>query len=240
MSKHLWRGNWKGHVPDGDIHQRARTIIRPTGGIVRGKFPSRKNGRMVHHEGLLELDAIYLFEASPRIIRYREQPRTIHFPDGARLRKYTPDFELQLAGGELITVEVKPTRSLRNDEVRHKFETLADHMRRSSIPFAILTEASLRTEPRLSSLRRIYHRAARTPPTNDALKRFLLKHWMRFPLSIETAVRLLQIDGIDPYSLLLAGKVCCPLDAPVSGDTILNINSEVHHEWFWISEEHGF
>lgn len=240
MSKNLWHGNWQGRVPEGDIHQRARKIVRPTGGIVRGKFPSRKNGRMVHHEGLLELDAIYLFEASPLIVRYREQPRTIHFPDGARLRKYTPDFELELAGGELITVEVKPTRSLRNDEVQHKFDCVADHMRRSSISFVILTETSIRTEPRLSSLRRIYHRAARTPPTKDALKRSLLKHGARFPLSIDTATRLLQSDGIDPYSLLLAGQVLCPLDTDVDGDTILNIITEVHHDWFWIAEEHGF
>jgi len=54
---------------------------------------------MVHHEGLLELDAIYLFETSPRVVRYREQPPTIHYADGAKLRRYTPDFELLLVTG---------------------------------------------------------------------------------------------------------------------------------------------
>lgn len=112
MPHHLWHGNWRGKIPDGDVHQRARTIIRPTGGIVRGKFPSRKNGRMVHHEGLLELDAIYLFEASPLIARFREQPITIQYPDGTRLRRYTPDFELVLATGEIVLVEIKPARRL--------------------------------------------------------------------------------------------------------------------------------
>jgi hypothetical protein len=240
MSKHIWRGKWKGLAPDGDIHQRARRIVRPTGGIVRGKFPSRKNGRMVHHEGLLERDAIYLFEASPQIIRYREQPRTMHFPDGPRLRKYTPDFELELIGGELITVEVKPSRSLQNNEVLHKFEALTDYMHRSSVPFVILTEASIRIEPRLSSLRQIYHRAARIPPTNGTLKNSLMKHWASFPLPIKTAAHLLQPDRIDPYSFLLAGELYCSLDTPVTLDTTLHITSETQHEWFWISKEHGF
>jgi len=78
MPANFWGGCWKGRVPVGDAHSRAREIISPSGGIVRGKFPSRKNSRMIHHEGLLELDAIYLFEASPNIVRYREQPTTIH------------------------------------------------------------------------------------------------------------------------------------------------------------------
>jgi len=119
MPKNLWKGMWNGCRPVGDIHQRSREVISPSGGIVRGKFPSRKNGRMVHHEGLLELEAIYLFETSPRIVRYREQPITINYPDGARLRRYTPDFELVLTTGEIVLIEVKPIRSLQHDEVRH-------------------------------------------------------------------------------------------------------------------------
>lgn len=57
MPINMWQGYWQGKAPSGIPHQRAREILRPTGGIVRGKFPSRKNGRMVQHEGLLELDA---------------------------------------------------------------------------------------------------------------------------------------------------------------------------------------
>jgi hypothetical protein len=66
---------------------------------------------MIHHEGLLELDAIYIFETSPRIVRYREQMPAIRYADGARLRRYTPDFEVVLDTGETITVEVKAART---------------------------------------------------------------------------------------------------------------------------------
>ena len=50
-------------------------------------------------EGLFELDAIYHFENSPLIAAYTEQPETVQYPDGNRLRHYTPDFELFLADG---------------------------------------------------------------------------------------------------------------------------------------------
>lgn len=240
MSQHFWRGRWAGSVLDGDHHQRAREVLRPSGGIMRGKFPSRKNGRMIHHEGLLELDAIYLFEASPLITKYREQPRLIQFPDGGRLRRYTPDFELELQSGELIIVEVKPSRSLSNEEVQHKLNCIHEHMQRNSSQFEVLTEVTIRLAPRLANLRWIYHRAARTPPTPASIERVVDRHRAGFPLAIQAAINLTQDTGIEPFSMLLAGALQCSLDGQISYDTQLNIATEANHEWFRISEKYSF
>jgi len=240
MSKNMWQGRWQGRSPAGDIHQRARNVISPSGGIVRGKFPSRKNGRMVHHEGLLELDAIYLFETSPEIIRYREQPTPIHYPDGAKLRRYTPDFELLLVTGESVTIEVKPTRFLEEEKIRHKFNRIEEYTRRSTIPFVILTEKIIRQEPRLSNLRCVYHGAARVPPTTDAAQIALNNYGGQFPASIKTARALLAEWRIEPFSLLLAGLLRCPLVTPITLDTPINISTETDNGWFWIAKEHGF
>lgn len=239
MPSNTWNGSWRGVAPDGDQHSRSRTIVRHTGGIVRGKFPSRKNGRMVHHEGLLELDAIYLFEASPRIVRYREQPPTICYPDGHRLRRYTPDFELVLQTGELIWVEVKPTRSLQSEEVRHKLDCVAAHMRRSAMPFLILTDIAIRQEPRLSNIRRLYHHAARVPPTLAAVKVAVERYCDCFPMSLTKATALFSECGLDPFSVLLAGQAQCSLEHPISPETQLQI-TEASHGWFWIAQEFGF
>lgn len=94
MTSLVWKGTWHGLARAWPAPPTCRTILRHTGGIVGSKFPSRKTGRMVHHEGLLELDAIYHFENSPLISAYTEQPETIQYPDDNRLRRYTPDFEL--------------------------------------------------------------------------------------------------------------------------------------------------
>ena len=67
MATSLWTGHWRGRAPAGDTHRRSREVISPSGGIMRCKFPSRKNGRLVHCERLLELDAAYLFETNHRV-----------------------------------------------------------------------------------------------------------------------------------------------------------------------------
>jgi len=240
MPKHFWRGTWSGRSPSGTGHQRAREILRPTGGIMRGKFPSRKNGRMVQHEGLLELDAIYLFEAHPRVAAYREQPCTVRYPDGARLRRYTPDFEVVLTTGETVLIEIKPRRSLEDPDVRHKLRCIAEHFTRINRQFVVLDCGLIRMEPRLASLRWICHHAARVMPSPAAALMTLLRHKEQLPTSFRTASQLLAGTGVDPASLLLMGLLRCDLDAQVTLDTLVRATTEDDHDWFCISQEHGF
>ncbi|MDX8128752.1 TnsA endonuclease N-terminal domain-containing protein [Methylomonas sp. OY6] len=252
MSSNLWQGAWRGRRPDGDVHKRARNVITPSGGIVRCKYPSRKNGRMVHLEGLLELEASYLFEASPNIVRYREQPITFHYPDGPKLRRYTPDFELVLSTGEIVFIEVKPVSSLQHAKVQHKLGCVAEHMYRSGKPFVILTDQVIRQEPRLSNLRWIYHRARRIPPSPDAMRVAINKVRHHFPVSIAKATALLRticidpysgfitLSDIDPYSLLLAGHLRCSLDQPITQETLIELNTGADNGWFCIAQEQGF
>lgn len=70
-------------------------------------------------EGLLELDAIYHFENSPLTSAYTEQPETIQYPDGNRVRHHTPDFELFLADGSSALIEIK-----------HELDRIAGHFTR--------------------------------------------------------------------------------------------------------------
>lgn len=240
MTSLSWKGTWHGLAPAGLPHQRARTLLRHTGGIVRGKFPSRKTGRMVHHEGLLEADAIYHFESSPLVLAYTEQPETIHYPDGHRLRRYTPDFELSLADGTSVLVEIKPAELVAKAETKHKLERVTEHFTRIGRVFVVLTDRQLRVEPRLGNLRWIYHQAPRIRPSllkcDVALKR-LAAH---FPASIRVAKDLLIPVGLDPYSLLIAGRLACDLKQPVDFDTQLHLAQESGHAWFRLSDQFGF
>jgi hypothetical protein len=240
MSKNLWQGTWRGRQPAGNVHKRARKVISPSGGIVRGKFPSRKNGRMVHHEGLLELDAIYLFETSPNIVKYCEQPVTLHYPDSDRLRRYTPDFELVLATGEIVLVEVKPVSSIEHRDVQHKLDCVTKHMRRSETAFTVLTDQDIRQEPRLSNLRWIYHQCHRIPPSPDAMTVAIDKIRHRLPVSLAAATTLIKTGTVEPYSLLLAGHLRCSLGEPISQETLIELNMEVDNGWFRIAQEQGF
>ena len=240
MPTNLWSGRWNGRVPGGDPHHRARQVISPSGGIMRGKFPSRKNGRMVHHEGMLELDAIYLLEASPQVVRYREQPITITYPDGNRARRYTPDLEVTLADGQSIWVEVKPAVFLLKDEVQHKLACVAKQLQRNEQRFVVLTEEVLRQEPRQSNVRTICHRAMHIQISDAFAFHVIARCCDALPATLEMTAQLLATHGSDPYSLLMAGFLRCALDEPLSRHTPVSQAKENDDGWFWLAKEHGF
>lgn len=229
MSTHLWQGTWRGRSPNGTPHQRAREIVRPTGGIVRGKFPSRKNGRMVEHEGLLELDAIYLFEVLPSVVAFTEQPKTVTYPDGDQVRRYTPDFELILRSGEKLLVEVKPSERLKTEAVAHKIDAIQRRLERDNEQLMVLTEESLRREPRQSNARDIVYQAPRIAPEPLLLSHILRLHSAQFPLSLAEVTALLAPAGVSPLSLFLAGLVWFDLDTPLSANTVLTIAEGEEH-----------
>ncbi len=240
MPTNLWSGRWNGRLPAGDNHRRAREVISPSGGIMRGKFPSRKNGRMVHHEGLLELDAIYLLEASPQVIGYREQPTTITYPDGPSLRRYTPDLEVTLDGSQSIWIEVKPKAYLLKEETQHKLERVAHQLRRNGQPFVILTDEVLRQQPRQSNIREICHRAMSIRSSDARLRHAIADCATALPATLEKTTQLLAPHGLNPYRLLMTGHLRCALDSPLSPATLISQAKESDDGWFWLAQEHGF
>jgi hypothetical protein len=240
MTHVTWRGTWNGRAPNGLDHQRARTVVRPTGGILRGKFPSNKTGRMVHHEGMLELDAIYHFETSPLVAKYTEQPKTVHYADGARLRRYTPDFELYLISGECILVEVKPQKFADETEIKHTLGKVKDHFDRCEQPFVVLTDQVLQVDPQRTNLRKIYHRAPRLRPNflKCSVELQSLRHL--FPIQLGDAMEPLSRVGLDPYSLLMAGLLTCDLGAPIGNCSELHLCQEDDRAWFRLSSRFNF
>jgi hypothetical protein len=226
MTEH-WQGTWNGISPDSSKHQRAREIVRSTGTIVRGKFPSRKMGRMIHHEGMLELDAIYLFETSPQVTSYVEQPETIFYPDDKRLRRYTPDFFLTFASNRSILVEVKPYANAEKTEMRHKLNCIEDHLKRQNREFLLLTDHVIRKEPFLSNAKWIYHRATRIHKTRLSVQILLAQVSSRFPLSFTNAIDLLRPIQLDPFTLILQGHLQCHLDQPLSMSSPVQLAGEI-------------
>ena len=218
---------------------RARQVVTRSGGIMRAKFPSRKNQRMLHAEGLLELDAFYLFEVSPLVVSYREQPCTVRYPDGARLRKYTPDVELTLRSGEQILVEIKPLAKTRQPEMAHKLACIAEHLQRNDLCYLVLTDDVIRQQPRLQNLRWIYQMAMRDHANPDLLSvgaKLLLESR---PATIgEAAARLLP-HGCTAYTYLLSGLLRLSLNQPISADTQIYFPEEDDHDWFQFADRFG-
>lgn len=98
-----------------------RKVVTRSGHGVRGYFPSRKMMRMVAWESQLERDAIMLLEFSLEVVGFREQPVRVYFDQDGERHQYIPDFEVDLADGRILHVEVKPESKLRKPDIARRF-----------------------------------------------------------------------------------------------------------------------
>ncbi|MCG8996080.1 TnsA endonuclease N-terminal domain-containing protein [Laribacter hongkongensis] len=152
--------------PPKEIHTPARQVVSPSGSIVRGRFPSAKAGRMVAFESLLERDALILLDLSPSVTHIKEQPFTLHYPDGERIRRYTPDFALELIDDSVLILEVKPAAKLVDRSISQRFRLIALEMEKGNHRFQIITDQEIRREPRLSNLKLLHRYLFHPTPEN--------------------------------------------------------------------------
>lgn len=138
---------------------------------VTGGFSSRKNGRMLGYESLLERDFMLLLEYDPTVERFEEQPVSMKYAGQQRGNiPYTPDVLVQFIASvarppELV--EVKHTSDLRKNEEKYrpKFAAAREYAEAQGWVFKIVTEVDIRT-PLLSNLK--FLRAYRNTTSDTA------------------------------------------------------------------------
>lgn len=184
---------------------------------------------MVQWESPLERDAILLFEFSNGIKRYQEQPELIIYERDGEMRRYFPDFSLTLSTGEVIHIEVKPISKFNSVDIVNKFNAVIQHYDRVGRNFKILVDSNIRTEPRLTNLKRLasvqHHDMDLSDIQFQATK--LLKTG-----SVYTVLTLSKIMGHRNVLLLLAhGVICCDITIDLYAESnFLHLPEEQDHE----------
>lgn len=230
MAHHLCAtGPWSGRHRDS--HTPVRQVVAPTGGGIRGYFPSIKTGRMIEYEQLLELDALFLLEFSPQVLDIKEQPFKFHYGLSGRMRRYTPDFALTLPDGSVLVIEVKPSRSLAKYEVQTKMAAIEEAMGRQGYDFLIRSEVEIRREPRLGNLKQLfkYRRKAVTADLLIILQKLIKLHKSNPSMMLgEFADLLGSMEWA--MTLLAHGQVSYDSDVPLGRELAVTINRrEVSH-----------
>lgn len=126
-----------------NITRRVREPVSPSKGRVVGYYASWKNKRPIAWESQLELKACMLFEFSPAISAYQEQPATLHFPARGKMCRYTPDFELTTNQGDIYFVEVKPADRVLNPAIKSLLIAASDFLQERGFGYFVLTEEEL-------------------------------------------------------------------------------------------------
>ncbi|MVT52592.1 hypothetical protein GPL17_19100 [Bradyrhizobium yuanmingense] len=117
-----------------------------------GFVPSRKNGRVIQYESLLERDYIQLLEADPGVVAYSEQPTPLKWSDGVSSYETTFDFcVVSNLSGKYLS-EVKPLSKV----IKHRLHVQYGYAREAAKEqgyddLELWTEREIRAFPRLSS-----------------------------------------------------------------------------------------
>ncbi|RKQ52895.1 TnsA endonuclease-like protein [Vogesella indigofera] len=240
-----------GHIaatPGQQFHTRDREVLRHTYTNMCAAFCSLKNGRMVHSEGLLEFDAFHWLEASPDVVEYREQCQQIYYPNGSRMRRYTPDIVATLTSGVSVCIEVKPFAKTLETDTKHRLACLNEYYRRHHQPFVVLTDKFIRQQPCLAQLRWLFQNASYVQPGKQEARMALGKLARYLPCSIATANIHLTGQRINAEYLMLAGYLHA-LDAsePLSYETLIAYGTsemqsrlgqlDISQTLFWTEQE---
>ena len=111
----------------------------------RTKFRSLKNGRFLRCESLLEHEVMKLFELSPEVERFTEQPQPLQlkFEGPRRGSRYTPDLWIDWKDGWPWLVEVKPRELAELPCWRTKIKAAALAAAARGCHFVVVTEVHL-------------------------------------------------------------------------------------------------
>lgn len=221
-------------------HKPVRRVLSRSRTCFRGKFPGLKENRTIGHEGWVEGDVLVLFAMSPAIAAVTEQPLHIYFPNGSAICRYTPDFEVFLAdgSGRSAFVEAKPLKYYEQEEVHSRLALVEAYLQREGEQLVVLTERSVQQEPRLDTLKSLRKYLPRTPLSHDAVYRALRR---AISANVCTFGQLVSLLGWAPtVSLLTRGYAQFDLGKPRTDSTQIYLFEEPRHDWFFISQKHGF
>ena len=109
---------------------------------VTGYFPSKKNGRSIFFESMLEKTFFITLEFDTDVISYLEQPIKIEYELNNRKTSYHPDCLVNYKDGKSKLLEVKYSTELieKKDELEIKFNQARLYTKQNDMTFDIFDE----------------------------------------------------------------------------------------------------
>jgi hypothetical protein len=134
---------------------RIRTIVKRARMRATGKFPSWKNGRMMHWESPNEPNAFCLLDFRSDVIAYREQScEIIYLDDAGRKAAHYPDIEVLTVNGRELW-EVKTEYYANRDPVSRRTEILTEALSAYGLTYRVAVAEMLSMQPRLNTMQKV-------------------------------------------------------------------------------------
>ena len=207
----------------------SRDVVTGSRDNFTGYFPSRKNGKLIQYESLLEQRMIRLMEADRHIVEYTDQPKAKEWRDGAyRLRRSTFDFWYKSDDGSETIVEVKPWARVQKMGLLEHFAFARFELGKLGYNFELWTDRELNAGVRLANAEIIS--SANTAFFSEEL--LLRLRSLIFQYGDRATVAQLRhgVDGVEGTNfawwgiarLIARGEfVQCSLDAPLHDNAVV-------------------
>ncbi len=121
-----------------------------------GLLPSRKNGRGVAWESLLERDLYYYLEYRRDVVRYQCQPRRIDIWIDGRKATYTPDAEIVFDDGRIDYAEAKSAKAASKPKWKARQHAAAEALEAEGCQLHVFTEDDICPGHRAQNIRILY------------------------------------------------------------------------------------
>lgn len=213
---------WELSITFAEPNYRAREVVRRSNYRATGKFPSRKNNRMMHWESAYELDAFLILEASPVVRSYSEQPAEIRYLDNSGWKSHFPDVLVELDSGNLAFVEVKPDSVANNHELRLRTQKLKSALGNQGYHYVMVVREQLRSYAYLANAKELMKHCKPSMPAAP-WEKVRIELLEKGHLSLSYLIQVLDHDDAKSWisQLLLKGILRCDLAVPLTDNSMI-------------------
>lgn len=206
------------------LDERMRKVVARFNFRMTGKYPSRKNNRMVQWESHHELATFRILEICSYVKSYREQPARIIFCDEDKVTHiHYPDILVQLKSGLELFLEVKPERATKNNDLMQRTNLLQRLLQPRKYQYLLVFPEQIDSEAYLENAIHLlkYNNCSLPENVIEIVRRIYRdNNYMKLGslvLSLEHESARSWI-----YKMLITGDLECDLSKPLNAETIIN------------------
>jgi len=205
---------------------RMRKVVKRSNYRVTGKYPSWKMQRMMQWESTIERDAFYLFDGTPGIISFHEQPAEIIYTINGKRAVHFPDVLIITSDHRQLLLEIKSDKESQDDEIMQRTNLLKRLLAEQELSYVMLTESQIKLEPRLANMKTILRFGRKSTPLfkQERVIRTCFKNKI-----CHLGTVLSQQSGKEDFSVLcrmiLDGTVSLPLNDELNEESLLTLNA---------------
>jgi hypothetical protein len=204
--------------------KRMRKVVRRSNCRMTGKFPSVKNGRMMHWESTYELEAFQILEISPLVTAYGEQPAELKYTgmDGIQHLHY-PDILVELTGGINIFIEVKPESAATDQDLADRTTLLTSLLRPMGYRYLMILPEQVESLAYLENAKHLllYCKSPMPETVWEMVRRIFCNE-----SKIELSSLIQAIGHVNArswiYRLLISGVISCDLSTPITDQSLIS------------------